>query len=427
MKNRIVLISGLLVVLLLACAGPAEGEVVPTPIASKPGLEQTVTVNGITVRLIKATFSSNETHLWLELEHPTCTIEDITPPISLFVPMQLERDIALQGFEDAEVRGERNMADGNIEPIQLSLGPVADSQQLVVVEILRLWARQPNGPAQLVEGPWRFEFTPGKAAIDPLDKEIVVNQSVEHDGIKIDVERIHLSSSKVKVYCEMTLNLSECVGQTGSATFIYPDGTFVGGEGGGWGEFGCGPAGRQKSLVFDFPPLPEGVPTLTLKFGEFSKAEPSPYTAVIPLPDEVRAVDAASLKELLRFPLGDTISLAGAELRVDYVELGPYRGSREEVNVVALKIENANLGEPSVVFLGPGSHPSLSDDVGNTYAATWSGEKHRQSESREIEAVETYLRFVGPLQPGVTELRLTADSIARILKGPWKFEVAIPK
>jgi hypothetical protein len=107
---------------------------------------------------MKATFSSSETRLWLELQHPTCTIEDITPPISLFVPMNLERDLALQGFEDAEVSGVRNMADGNIEPIQLTLGPVADPQQLVVVEILRLRVRQPSGPAQLVEGPWRFEI-----------------------------------------------------------------------------------------------------------------------------------------------------------------------------------------------------------------------------------------------------------------------------
>jgi hypothetical protein len=288
-------------------------------------IDQTVVVGDITARAVEANFSSTETQLVLELSRPNPSAEAQRRGFQFLVPAQ---EIKFSGVEGPVGIGEQTSKTDpprETDVLRLRFGRVVDPLRSVAIEFSRLAVMREDGGYDWFDGPWRFEFVPGLAAVDVIGIRLPIDWAINKDGLEIAVDDIRFSSSEILLDYTMRVyfDLEGFVLPVGrEAVMRYPDGRFAIGRAitGRTVSSGSAPIGP---ITLSFPPLPEGIESFTIEFGPFTAQQSGTYAVTIDLAAKLVGIDRANPPSGTSIRLGQEILVNGEKLRVNTLRLEP--------------------------------------------------------------------------------------------------------
>jgi hypothetical protein len=371
--------------------------------------------NGVTMRIVDIRYGATSTRVTLDLYHPYL---DTSRTGRLFMPFS-DNELYLEGFEPVdriERRGGRAI-DG-VERLELRLGAVKDPDRSVVISIERICVLQVDEACEFRDGGWRFEWVPGPEAVDPRDVRIEVNQERSTDGIRISLSKVHVSSLEVLV--TLSADASEYlsggpfhrVDLAVRPIMTLPDGTSVGGEGGGGSPED--PASTFKT--YRFPALPEDVHSFAISIEPFLTEQMRPLEFRFSLAGRVSAADLQS-QTLTNVAIGEEITVEGETLRLTHAQVGQ--------GLITLVVENFTPGQSSVLFGGRGS-AMLMDANGLPHSSRSGSAGLGKLDGGLFRADSSSHSFANLDVSALGNLRLTTQTMGYVLHGPWRFEIRVP-
>jgi len=363
----------------------------------------TITQNGIELRLVEAQFTPSKSVLTIRMKHPT--ISEETSTASLFL-WRNDKDVNLQGFTEAAIRSRSyRMGQWGVEQYRVELPPAEKAGVPVVFEIIRLGVRrgEPGAGYDTVVGPWRFELTPSVGADSAVVDQYPIGQLIDRSGIQVALDAVELSDEGTTVRYRLSTLLPQDIKPVGAGFRIR----LLGGN----ELLGTGPSIRPRGEAnrINFPSLPQGASRFSVEFGPYWASTGKAQTVVISLPG--KAGDLALAKTI---PLSHKVSIGIAEYRLSL---------RLDASSFGVSFEPANEAAKSRLITSPAAMVSLADDLSNSY--TPSGADTTFSSQNEL--VSQRFFFEGKLNPEARELRLQTSATGEILRGPWLFEVVIPR
>ena len=369
------------------------------------------THGNVTVTLVEGSFSSSHSQLVFDIEDRSPSAGESSRPYLTVTPDFSEgvlvwySGFAPDAYPLLAIEGIGPHATRNT----VSLGPVELADRPVIFHIGIVSVEREEG-GENVEGPWHFEFVPGKAAVDPVDFDVPVDKSVCGDGICIAVDRMHFSSAAVEVHYRLESKAEGFRGAPGyPVRMIFPDGTWAA------GVERSDPNKLTGPEIAAFNPLPEGVREFKLVFGPYLVDLPGPFEIAVPVLDKLPPAGGSVPGDV---PLEYATTLGNEDFVV--------RSLSVDQEGFELALENVNPGAKSVVHNAWGPIEA-SDDRGNTYHPASLGWALGEDALGSLEGRGWAIRFDGQLDPQAQVLRLTIDRLGRLLYGPWQFDVAVPE
>jgi hypothetical protein len=238
-------------------------------------------VAGIEVRIANVEYSSTSTVIHLELVHPTFEQSRIGY-FFFFAPS----DIKLSGFAD-EFPITRTIRRGvdHVDRREFRVGEVLDPTEPVGLVIERLCLlRDGITPAcDYQDGPWVFEWIPGSASVDPVDRRLELRQSKEVAGVTVTLDEIRLSSNEMLITARFisAMNPSETV-LPGTLSMIQGGGKDLPAEGGGGGTEDV--PGLLKWYRFPVPDASVDEVTIRVEIEPGTNGPSGEVTFVVPIP-----------------------------------------------------------------------------------------------------------------------------------------------
>jgi hypothetical protein len=367
-------------------------------------------VDGVQVRLAEVEYSSTSTRLVFELRHPYLESSREGALFSGFP----SGDLAIEGFEPvARIEQRRGRAVEGIDRREIRLGAVQEPSKPVVFEIKRLCLYQSADTplCDYRDGPWRFEWVPGSAAVDPISVTIPVNESQTIDGITVRVGEVKVSSSEIVVSVARFAGNRQLPQFGPDLEIVLPDGKVVHGEGGG----GTSEDPPDMLKIYRFPSLPQGVreftlrPPLTLTKGPAASIE-------ISLQGLLDGVDLNSA--IVAIPVEASTVVAGETMRVDALVI--------DQGKVRIQVKPVSAS-PRVLFSGTGPEPVvLIDSNGTSYGPVSGGVGFGKDLTGIISGRITTYEFEGVDLSAASRLRLLTAATTLIHAGGWEFHIRLP-
>ena len=384
-------------------ASPATESQLPESIVN-----QVIVKDGVRVHFSSAEFASDATVLHLELG-----LDGASATPNTYLPIRPEQ-IQVHGISgDPKTFGqvaERPVDHGQL-PVDLVVGPVSNPNAGASISITELDVLDQNGSYKSIFGPWLLTLSPDQIKIDPVDVTIPLQQTVQRNGIAINLLQAHLSSRAVSVrYTTSGLTDGQFIPANGSVIqMVLPDGeTFSGSM-----QQGAGTSITDGVALF--PPLPVGLKSFSLSFGPFIVVDPNPAQATFSIPPRVRTAPAGTFVAISRpFVLG--------------TEQMQVVGISQKEGRITIVVSNADTaGQGRILFVGPDTDGQiLVDDQGNSYSPLGGSTGLQRGAAGALSAGMSTIQFEGSIASDASTLTVREDHYGRMVSGPDPVTINIP-
>jgi len=344
---------------------------------------QATTQDEVTITLTQAIASSTQTLVTLRIEVPGLPHDlEGMASFDLMSPLQPGRDLVLKGFVEQEVYTRRVQRQPGAFVLVLELPPPKHPQQPLSLEIRSLTILDAANQRTLTyEGPWRFDFQPQTVAATPQRIQLSLDETVEQDGIRIEVKDGVISEGEMLVSFRLT---PEDVQLLGSPTMTCNGET--------WAERSRG-QGQDGWQTLSFPGTPPPGTTCQLQFGAFLWFHPDDVSFQLDWDDLTKGGQQVVIRDM-RYEF----------LPPEFTETG-----------VVLRYRPLNDSARRFLLFTSTDSTRITDDAGREYQQTswslkldpdtWTIEQHTLYISGLMEPVERlYLqtRQVGEIVDGIT-------------------------
>lgn len=383
--------------------------------------EQATEHNGIEMRLSGVDYLPDRTVLTLDV-----TLHDLDAiEVDTVLPIPPDRIGASGVTGDPAMFGtERHYGiDGNTQRLDLAVGPVESHESGATVDIAAIGVQSSDGVDgyEWVEGPWSFELYPEEADIVDWRTVELPDGQVEPDAeIYVNLRQVRVSDAGVSI--DYVIVRADGVDPLPIGQEVYlelPDGTTVDGA----QRVAHGQSASEGGSML-FPPLPDGVESFTVAFGDFVVAKQGPVEVSFAL-----SQPADTTGERVEIDLNAGFAIEDEQLQVSKVVLAE-PGDDLPAGGIEIHVQSAmDDGDVSLRFVGPNTTgQALSDNLGNRYEAAGGSVGFEPDERGVLTPAGTsVVRFDDVLDPRASELTLSGEYYGRVVEGrePLTFEVPL--
>jgi len=388
---------------------PSPGSEPPHPARNEAAMRKIVplgasdTQNGVTLSIVQAEFSSSETRLLLEVAGLAKDVSYKQFSLGTTLVLQNAKNSSLPTYTESAQLSDQGNPRG-----LFAFGPVADVTKPVILTVAyTLESPDAVAPAST----WRLSFVPGKDAADPINTFLRPDQKVDYGRMSITVRGVHISSSQVSVYYDVSVPegaVAEPV--TEVAELVYADGTTVLGDTepqfreklhGGSEKVVTNDPLANASQGITFPLMKSPSEKFQVRFGQYILSTPSARELVI--------------------PLGENASRISSDQGVFDIS-----ASSDESGAIIVRAQRVGAADPGGFIVWSADESLLQDDLGNTYSFIRGENGFRKAPDTEPVADRTILVFAGPLDKNARELRLSLPDVADVVEPVDQAEVSVP-